>query len=63
VLREGKKQEISLEEIVPGDMIILNGRTGLTGETYPVEKQAGVLRAGEFLSVSGPMLFLWAHTW
>ena len=64
VLRDGEEKEISVEEIVPGDIIILNAgdiipadclileskdlfvsEVTLTGETYPVEKVAGVLNA------------------
>ena len=64
VLREGEEKEIPVEEIVPGDLIILNAgdlipadclildsndlfvsEATLTGETYPVEKTAGVLKA------------------
>jgi len=64
VLRDGKEKEIPVEEIVPGDIIILNAgdiipadclildskdlfvsEATLTGETYPVEKVAGVLSA------------------
>jgi len=62
VLRDGKSMEINVEEIVPGDVVLLKagavipadsliiesdslniGEAALTGETYPVEKQAGVL--------------------
>ncbi len=62
VLRDGSPGEIPVEEIVPGDVVILNGgdiipgdclileskdlfvdEATLTGETYPVEKSAGVL--------------------
>ncbi|WP_410507082.1 magnesium-translocating P-type ATPase [Methanosarcina hadiensis] len=64
VLRDGEETEISVEEIVPGDIIILNAgdmipadclildsndlfvnESTLTGETYPIEKTAGVLKA------------------
>jgi Mg2+-importing ATPase len=64
VLRDGEEKEIPLEDIVPGDIIILNAgdiipadclileskdlfvsEATLTGETYPVEKVAGVLNA------------------
>ncbi|MFZ2500191.1 MAG: magnesium-translocating P-type ATPase [Methanosarcina sp.] len=64
VLRDGEEKEISVEEIVPGDIIILSAgdmipadclildsndffisEATLTGETYPVEKIAGVLKA------------------
>jgi len=64
VLRDGEEKEIPVEEVVPGDIIILNAgdmipadclildsndlfvsEATLTGETYPVEKTAGVLKA------------------
>ncbi|HWQ44923.1 MAG TPA: magnesium-translocating P-type ATPase [Methanosarcina barkeri] len=64
VLRDGEEKEIPVEEIVPGDIIILNAgdiipadclivdskelfvsEATLTGETYPVEKTVGVLKA------------------
>jgi Mg2+-importing ATPase len=64
VLRDGEEKEIPVEEIVPGDITILNAgdiipadclileskdlfvsEATLTGETYPVEKVAGVLNA------------------
>ena len=80
VLREGKEQEISVEEIVPGDVVILNAgdvipgdcmiveskdlfvdEAALTGETYPVEKQAGILPAGISLSQRTNTLFMGTH--
>ena len=64
VLRDGKKTEVPVEEIVPGDIIILNAgdmipadclilesndlfvsEATLTGESYPVEKSVGALKA------------------
>jgi Mg2+-importing ATPase len=64
VLRDGKEKEIPIEEVVSGDIIILNAgdmipadslileskelfvnEATLTGETYPVEKSTGVLKA------------------
>ena len=64
VLRDGGEKEVLVEEIVPGDVIILNAgdmipadclildskdlfvsEATLTGETYPVEKLAGTLKA------------------
>jgi Mg2+-importing ATPase len=64
VLRDGEKKEIPVEEVVPGDIIILSSgdiipadclileskdlfvsEATLTGETYPAEKEAGVLKA------------------
>jgi P-type Mg2+ transporter len=62
ILRDNKDTEIPLEEVVPGDIIILNAgdiipadcfiiesddlfvnESTLTGETYPSEKQVGLL--------------------
>ena len=62
VLRDQKEVEISVESIVPGDIVILNAgdvvpgdclicesvslfadESALTGETYPIEKQAGIV--------------------
>ena len=64
VRRQGEPQEIPLEEVVPGDVVILDAgdvipgdclileskdlfvdEAALTGETFPVEKEAGVLAA------------------
>ncbi len=61
VLRDRSPEEVPLEEIVPGDVVILKGgdvipgdclileskdlfvdEAALTGETYPIEKSAGV---------------------
>ena len=80
VLREGKEQEISLEEVAPGDVAILNAgdvipgdcvileskdlfvdEAALTGETYPVEKQPGVLPAEASLSERTNTLFMGTH--
>ena len=63
-LRDGSPREIPVEEVVPGDVVLLNAgdiipgdclvdeskdlfvdEATLTGETYPVEKTAGVLAA------------------
>ena len=62
LLRDGKAEEVDIDEIVPGDIVILNAgdvipgdslllesnnlfvnEAALTGETFPVEKTAGVL--------------------
>jgi Mg2+-importing ATPase len=80
VLRDGKQEELSIENIVPGDIIILNAgdaipadclileskdlfvdEATLTGETYPVEKDAGTLPADTPLSGRTNCLFMGTH--
>ncbi len=80
VLRDGRPKEIPVEEIVPGDIIILNAgdiipgdclileskdlfvdEATLTGETYPVEKSAGVLAKETQLGQRGNTLFMGTH--
>ena len=80
VLRDGKSVDIPVEEVVPGDVVLLNGRrrhpgdclllesnelfadeATLTGETYPVEKQPGVLPADTPLAKRTNSLFMGTH--
>jgi P-type Mg2+ transporter len=80
VLRDGKEQEISVEEVVPGDVVVLNAgdvipgdcmvleskdlfidEAALTGETYPVEKQAGIVPSGTGLGQRTNTLFMGTH--
>jgi Mg2+-importing ATPase len=80
VLRDGKPDEIPVEGIVPGDIVILNAgdvvpgdclvdeskdlfvdEATLTGETYPVEKSAGVLAAETALGKRTNALWMGTH--
>lgn len=80
VLRDGRASDIPLEEVVPGDITILNAgdvipgdclildgkdlfvdEATLTGETYPVEKSAGVLPAETGLNQRGNSLWMGTH--
>jgi P-type Mg2+ transporter len=80
VLRDGKEIEISVEELVPGDIVIFNAgdlvpadcllleskdlfvdEATLTGESYPVEKQPGVLAANIPLSRRSNTVFMGTH--
>ena len=79
-LRDGKQQEVPLEEITPGDIVILTAgdlvpgdcalvdsrdlfldEATLTGETYPVEKESGILPPETSLSQRKNTLFMGTH--
>jgi Mg2+-importing ATPase len=80
VLRNGSLTDVLVEEIVPGDIVVLNAgdiipgdclileakdlfvnEATLTGETYPVEKTAGILKADTPLSQRTNSLFMGTH--
>jgi len=80
VVRDGLVAEIPIEEVVPGDVVMLKAgdsvagdslileskdlfvdEAALTGETYPVEKMAGVLAAETPLSRRTNSLFMGTH--
>ena len=80
VLRNGKEKEIHIEEIVPGDVVLLTAgdvipgdslileskelfvdEAAFTGETYPVEKNSGVLPPDTPLAKRSNTLFMGAH--
>ena len=80
VLRNSKETAVSIENIVPGDIAVLNAgdavagdclivesvslfvdESALTGESYPVEKQAGVLNSNTELSSRTNCLWMGTH--
>jgi Mg2+-importing ATPase len=80
VLRDGRSVDIPVEDVVPGDIVLLNAgdvipgdclilesnelfadEATLTGETYPVEKQSGVLAADTPLAKRTNSLFMGTH--
>ena len=80
VLRNGQQKEIPVEEVVPGDVVILSAgdlipgdclimesqelfvdEAAFTGETYPVEKNAGVLAAATPLAKRSNAIFMGSH--
>jgi len=80
VLRNGQQKEIPVEEVVPGDVIVLSAgdiipgdslimesqqlfvdEAAFTGETYPVEKNAGVLPAATPLAKRTNAIFMGSH--
>jgi Mg2+-importing ATPase len=80
VLRDGSPNDIPIEDVVPGDIVILNAgdaipadclileskdlfvdEATLTGETYPVDKEAGQLPAQTSLSGRANCLFMGTH--
>ncbi|MGB9627810.1 MAG: HAD-IC family P-type ATPase, partial [Thermodesulfobacteriota bacterium] len=80
VLRDGISEEVPIEEIVPGDIVILKAgdivpgdcilieskdlfvdEATLTGETYPVEKEVGVLAPEAMLAQRTNTLYMGTH--
>jgi len=80
ILRDGKAQELPLDVVVPGDIVLLSAgnvipadslilesqelfvdEAAFTGETYPVEKNAGILPAKTPLAKRTNTLFMGSH--
>ena len=80
ILRDGKSSDISVEEAVPGDVVLMKAgdlipgdcllidsnslfidEATLTGETYPVEKEACVLPEGTPLAQRKNCLWMGTH--
>ena len=80
VLRGGREEQIAVEEIVPGDVVLLKAgdvipgdcllvesnslfidEATLTGETYPIEKEPGVLPESTGLAQRRNSLWMGTH--
>ena len=80
VIRDGQEKDIPVEDVVPGDVILLTAgdvipgdsllltsselfvdEAAFTGETYPVEKNTGVLPAETPLAKRSNALFMGSH--
>ncbi len=80
VLREGKTYDIPVEDVVPGDIVILDAgdiipgdslilesqdlyvdEASLTGETFPVDKSAGVIPADTVLLSRSNAVWMGTH--
>jgi len=80
VMRDGSSRKLAVEQIVPGDIVILSAgdvipgdcliveskdlfvdEAALTGETFPVEKTAGILPPETPLSQRKNILFMGTH--
>jgi len=80
ILRNGKQKKIAVEEVVPGDIVILTAgdvipgdsliitsqelfvdEAAFTGETFPVEKNAGVLPVDTPLAKRSNSVFMGSH--
>jgi Mg2+-importing ATPase len=80
VLRDGQKKDVTVEGIVPGDIVLLSAgdiipgdslliasqelfvdEAAFTGETFPVEKNAGVLPEDTPLAKRSNVIFMGSH--
>ncbi|MEP6949457.1 MAG: magnesium-translocating P-type ATPase, partial [Ginsengibacter sp.] len=80
IIRDGKESDFPVENVVPGDIIILSAgdvipgdsllldskelfidESAFTGETYPVEKNAGIVPADASLAKRSNSLFMGSH--
>lgn len=80
VLRDGEQKNIPVEDVVPGDVVILSAgdlipadcllitsqelfvdEAAFTGETFPVEKQCGIVNAAAALAKRTNTLYMGAH--
>lgn len=80
VLRDGKITEVPVEQVVPGDIIILNAgdvipadsllleskelfidEAAFTGESFPVEKNTGIIPGNATLAKRSNSLFMGSH--
>ncbi len=79
-MREGKENDLPVENVVPGDIVLLSAgdvipgdsllleskelftdEAAFTGETYPVEKNPGIIAADAPLAKRTNSLFMGSH--
>ena len=80
IVRDGKKEELPVAQVVPGDIIVLNAgdvipgdsllleskelyidEAAFTGETFPVEKNVGIVPTDAVLAKRSNSLFMGSH--
>ncbi len=80
ILRNGEEKELPLEQVVPGDIIVLNAgdiipgdgliiqsqelyadEAAFTGETFPVEKNTGIVNADATLAQRSNSVYMGSH--
>lgn len=80
ILRNGEEKELPLEQVVPGDIIVLNAgdiipgdgliiesqelyadEAAFTGETFPVEKNTGIVNTDATLAQRSNTVFMGSH--
>jgi len=80
IIRDGKENELPIENVVPGDIIVLSAgdvipadsllieskelfidEAAFTGETYPTEKNTGIVSADSPLAKRSNSLFMGSH--
>ncbi len=80
IVRDGKETELPVENVVPGDIIVLSAgdvipadsllleckelfidEAAFTGETFPVEKNVGIVAADATLAKRSNSLFMGSH--
>jgi len=59
VLRNGKKKEITVEEVVPGDLVVLSAGDLIPGDSLLIASQELFVDEAAFTGEKEAMLYLW----